>query len=162
MQSRPNGFFLYPVARLVDRVARKGELQKWLRCQLEADPPPRRMKKRPVYKYPELLGKLVLGEPGSDEFWNEFPVNHDWSPPYNIDEQLLIDTAVRMEYPHLVKVAGVCKEIINGVDQGLDWGKYEHTASANNPSVTSAEWEPSMVILPLEEIDGRQLRLIPG
>ena len=76
--------------------------------------------------------------------------------------ELLLDTAVRMEYPHLMKVAGVCKEIINGVDQGLDWGKYEHTASANNPSVTSAEWEPSMVILPLEEIDGRQLRLIPG
>ena len=156
------GFLLYSVARLATRVARKQELQTWLRDQIGADPPPRRRKKQPVYKHPGLLSKLVLGEPGSTEFWKEFPVNHDWTPPYNIDEQLLMDTALRMDYPHLMKVAGVCKEIINGVDQGLDWGKYEHTASANNPSVTSAEWEPSMVIPPLEEIDGRQLRLIPG
>ena len=117
----------------------------WLFSQLEGDTPPRRIKKCPNYKYPALLERLVNGETGSAEFWDEFPVNHDWSPPYHINETLLMDKAIELDYPHLRKVEEVCKEIISGVDQGVDWGKYQHTTSENNQSVTSAEWEPSMV-----------------
>ena len=120
-------------------------MRRWLLEQLSADPPPRRVKKCPSYKFPTLLDKLVNGQPGSREFWEEFPVNHDWTPPYHIDESLLMDTAIRLDYPHLVKVADVCKEIVTGVSQGVDWSSYKHTESENNPSVVSAEWEPSIV-----------------
>ena len=54
-------------------------MRRWLLEQLSADPPPRRVKKCPSYKFPTLLGKLVNGQPGSAEFWEEFPVNHDWT-----------------------------------------------------------------------------------
>ena len=120
-------------------------MRSWLLSQLRDDPPPRRVKKCPSYKYPALLEKLVNGQPGSTEFWEEFPVNHDWTPPYHIDETLLMNTAVELDYPHLRKVEDVCKEIVTGVDQGVDWATYLHTESENNPSVISAEWEPSMV-----------------
>ena len=58
---------------------------------------------------------------------------------------MLMDKAVELDYPHLVKVESVCHELVNGVSQGVQWLGYKHTTSENNPSVLSAEWEPSMV-----------------
>ena len=106
--------------RLADRVVKKGEMQSWLRQAIMGDPPPRRVKKQPAYKYPDLLRELKHGEPGSEKFWELFPENHDLNGPgpYSIDEGYLMDRAVALDYPHLRKVQDICHELANGVDQG--------------------------------------------
>ena len=106
--------------RLADRVVKKGEMQSWLRQAIMGDPPPRRVKKQPAYKYPDLLRELKHGEPGSEKFWDLFPENHDLNGPgpYSIDEGYLMDRAVALDYPHLRKVQDICHELANGVDQG--------------------------------------------
>ena len=132
--------------RLARRVVDKAELQKWLRKEIQGDAPPRRVKKKPEYKYPELIEKLEHGVAGSREFWDNFPVNPDVKGPgpYEIDSDRLMSLAVQLDYPNLRLVEDVCGELINGVDQGVDWKNYQHTRSENNPSVISAEWEPSI------------------
>ena len=86
------------------------------------DPPPRRVKKQPAYKYPDLLKELKHGEPGSEKFWELFPENHDLNGPgpYSIDEGFLMDRAVALDYPHLRRVQDICHELANGVDQGRE------------------------------------------
>ena len=63
------------MSRLARRVARKADLQGWLRAQVMSDPPPRRVKKSPAYKSTALVEKLEHGKVGSAEFWDMFPVN---------------------------------------------------------------------------------------
>ena len=98
----------------------KGEMQEWLRAQIEGDPPPRRVKKEPAYKFPKLLEELENGKPGSKRFWELFPKNHDLNGPgpYTLNDSLLMDRALALDYPHLRKVEDVCHELANGVDQG--------------------------------------------
>ena len=98
-------------------------MQEWLKARIMEGPPPRRVKKEPAYKYPLLLAELENGQEGSDKFWDLFPKNHDLNGPgpYAIDEALLMNRAVSLDYPHLRKVADVCHELANGVDQGEIW-----------------------------------------
>ena len=95
-------------------------MQEWLRAQIEGDPPPRRVKKEPDYKFPKLLEELENGKPGSKRFWELFPKNHDLNGPgpYTLNDSLLMDKALALDYPHLRKVEDVCHELANGVDQG--------------------------------------------
>ena len=119
----------------------------WLERELEKGPPERQLKKKPEYKYPELLARLEPGETASQAFWDMFPMNPDQSgpAPIQIDEVKLWDLAVKLKYPNLAVVSDVCWEIEDGVEQGIDWASYKHTESQNNPSVTSEEWEKSIV-----------------
>ena len=98
-------------------------MQRWLREEILGDLPPRRIKKQPAYKYPELLKELKNGEPGSEKFWELLPENHDLNGPgpYSIDEGYLMDRAVALDYPHLRRVQDICHELANGVDQGIPW-----------------------------------------
>ena len=111
---------LLAARRLARRVMMKGEMQEWLRAQIEGDPPPRRVKKEPDYKFPQLLEELENGKPGSKRFWELFPKNHDLNGPgpYTLNDSLLMDRALALDYPHLRKVEEVCHELANGVDQG--------------------------------------------
>ena len=111
---------LLAARRLARRVMMKGEMQEWLRAQIEGDPPPRRVKKEPAYKFPKLLEELENGKPGSKRFWELFPKNHDLNGPgpYTLNDSLLMDRALALDYPHLRKVEEVCHELANGVDQG--------------------------------------------
>ena len=99
-------------------------MQSWLREAIRGDPPPRRVKKQPAYKFPDLLRELEHGKTGSDKFWSLFPENHDLNGPgpYSIDEAHLMEQAVSLDYPHLGRVQDICHELANGVDQGRQPG----------------------------------------
>ena len=123
--------FVLPVCRLARRVVDKAELQKWLKEEIAGEEPPRRRKKQPEYKHPELIEKLEHGRPGSAEFWSNFPVNPDVKAagPYAIDGDKLMSLAVELDYPHLRLVEEVCQELANGVCQGKGMSRVDRARS---------------------------------